>query len=115
MITPENLRLALAGERWATFDPGFTIEHLGFLPDILWPDDPRSVKDQLNDRYAHGGGYRSSSGFKLCKDMALKWPGDPLQRPLAAVLINQELVVFYPHAFLLVMQPDGSFEVTRVD
>ncbi|HEY1888473.1 MAG TPA: hypothetical protein VGG86_20890 [Roseiarcus sp.] len=117
-ITPENVRIALAGERvWTTFAEGFGIEHLGFLPEILLRDDPRPVKDQLDDRYRHGGGYRAKNfdKFKLGKGMVLRWPGDEPQKPLAATLINDELVVFYEHALLLVMQPDGSFEVTRVD
>jgi hypothetical protein len=117
-ITPENVRLALENEQsWAAFIPGFRPDHLGFLPDILRRDDPRPVREQLEDRYAHGGGYRAKSfdKFKLGKNMVLKWPGDEPQKPLAATLINDELVVLYPHALLLVMQSDGKFEVTRVD
>jgi hypothetical protein len=117
-ITPETVRAALAGEHaWTTFVPGFTVAHLGYLPDILLPDDPRPVQAQLEDRYAHGGGYRSSGfdKFRLDPGLVLQWPEDPPQHPLAATLIHDELVVLYPHALLLVMQPDGKWEVTRVD
>jgi hypothetical protein len=124
-LTPEKVRQRLSEAReqapnltvWINLNPNFHPEGLGFLPDILLSADPRSVKDQLDDRYRHGGGYRDSgfTKFKLGKGMALKWPEDPPQHPLAATLINDELVVFYPHALLLVMQLDGTWKVTRVD
>jgi hypothetical protein len=123
-LTPEKVRQRLAEARetttlttWISLDPYFSPQGLGFLPDILLADDKRSVREQLDDRYAHGGGYRDRNftKFRLGKNMALHWPGDPPQHPLAATLINDELVVFYSHAMLLVMQPDGTWKVTRVD
>jgi hypothetical protein len=102
---------------WVALDARFRPEHLGFLPDILLHDDQRSVKDQLEDRYAHGGGWRPIEGLKLNrKTMVMRYPGDPPYKPAAFTTIGKEIVVFYPQCSLLtIIQPDGSYEVTRVD
>jgi hypothetical protein len=122
VLTPKTLRQRLSQAQrdhgvhlWAKLAAGVPVD-LGYLPDILLADDPRPVREQLDDRYRHGGGWHEQPpGFKLGPGMILKWPGDPPYPPLAATLIGDELVVFYPHAFLAVFQPDGSFSVTRVD
>lgn len=89
---------------------------LGFLPDILREDDPRPVKDQLEDRYAHGGGWRPIKGFKMRAGHVLRYPGDRPFRPSAIAQFGDEKVIFYRAGSLLaVIQPDKSFEVTRVD
>jgi hypothetical protein len=102
---------------WIALSPRFCAGDLGLLWDILTPEDKRPVKDQLNDRYAHGGGYRPFPGFKLDRmTMTLRYPGDPLFKPAAMTTIGDEQVFFYPSgAWLLILQPNGEFEVTRVD
>jgi hypothetical protein len=102
---------------WIAFDPRFTPNHLGYLPEILRADDPRPVKAQLEDRYAHGGGWRPIKGFALDPDsLVLAFPEDPPYRPAAACHLGKELVIFYPQCQLLcVVQRDGAWEVTRVD
>ena len=102
---------------WVSFDPEFRPEDLGFLWEILLPDDTRKVKEQLDDRYAHGGGYEAFKGFKLDRmTMSLKYPGDPLLKPTAMTEIGDEKLFFYQEgSWLLILQPDDSFEVTRVD
>lgn len=104
---------------WVQLDPLFHPHGLGFLPDILRDDDKRTVREQLEDRYAHGGGWRPmrSHGFRLNKKTwVLSFPGDPPFKPAAMCGIGAEIVVFYPQcSLLLVFQPDDSWEVTRVD
>jgi hypothetical protein len=104
---------------WIAIDPGFDPRMLGLLPEILDADDKRPVKDQLDDRYAHGGGWRPfpENHFKLERmSMTLRFPGDPPFRPAAFTQLGDETVVFYPSCSLLaVIQPDGKYEVTRVD
>jgi hypothetical protein len=101
---------------WVMLDPNFSAEGLGFLPDILLNDDKRSVKDQLEDRYRHGGGWRPIPGLTMTPSRTLRFPGDPPYRPSAITKINHELVIFYRQASLLaVVQPDKSFTVVRVD
>jgi len=102
---------------WIGLDPQFHPDDLGHLCDIILPDDERPVKDQLNDRYAHGGGYSPLPGFKLDRmTMSIRWPGDPPLRPSAMTMIGAEKVFYYHYGcWLLILQPDESYEVTRVD
>jgi hypothetical protein len=102
---------------WVALDKRFRPEHLGFLPDILTDHDSRPVKQQLEDRYAHGGGWRPINGMRLDrKTMIMRFPGDPPFKPAALTQIGEEVVIFYPQCSLLaVIQPDGKYEVCRVD
>jgi hypothetical protein len=48
--------------------------------------------------------------------MTLHYPGDPPFKPAAMTTIGDEQVFFYPSgAWLLILQPNGDYEVTRVD
>ncbi len=103
------------------YGPSTTLgDILGFLPDIVIPGDPRPVRAQLDDRYSHGGGYRAFGRGQwefTASNMRLKYPGDPVMKPVAALELplSQELVLFYPHQMLLILQADGLCEVVRVD
>lgn len=94
---------------------------LGYLPEMISEDDPRPVKDQLNERYAHGGGYDPLPGWVYDpKSHSIKYPGDPALRPLATGLLHggmesEELLFFYESDWLCIVQKDGSYAVTRVD
>ena len=102
---------------WIGLDSRFHPDDLGHLGGILLSSDTRPVKDQLDDRYGHGGGYNPFPGFKLDRmTMSLKYPGDPLMRPAAMAEIGDEKVFFYAvGSWLLILQPDESYVVTRVD
>jgi hypothetical protein len=109
---PSVAFLATPDGVWTLLEP----ISLGFLPDILLASDRRPVKEQLEDRYRHGGGWRPIAGFKMRKDYVLRFPGDPPYIPSAMTMINDEVVIFYQQCSLLcVEQPDKSFEVSRVD
>jgi hypothetical protein len=104
---------------WIALNPELDPRVLGFLPEILLDEDVRPVKEQLNDRYAHGGGYRpfGDKKFKLDRmTMVLRYPGDPPFVPAAFTQIGNETVIFYPQcSLLLILQKDGTWEITRVD
>ncbi len=95
--------------------PKATAEHLGLIPMFLSDDDPRPAKEQLHENYAHGGGWHPFNGFKLQADDSLTYPGDPPQRPIAEMVLRDERVVLYPHAWVAIIQPDRSYEVCRMD
>jgi hypothetical protein len=98
---------------WVVFKPGVD---LGFLPGLILESDPRPVAEQLNDRYGHGGGWQPMPGFTLNPGtFTLKYPEDPPMKPLAMSTLRDEMLVFYPHAFLMILQSNGAFEVSRVD
>jgi len=100
---------------WEFLHPRMTPEHLGFLPGWLDENDPRPAKEQFNQNYQHGGGWDPFEGFKLIKNNWLTYPDDPPLRPLAQCQFRDELIVFYDHAWVMIKQADGSFEVCRMD
>jgi hypothetical protein len=99
---------------WRMLHPRMTMEHLGFIPGWLHEDDPRDARAQLDAGYIFGG-WDPFPGFTLAEDNSLHYPGDPPTVPLAAALLRDELIVFYEHAWVAVIQPDRSFEVCRMD
>jgi hypothetical protein len=102
---------------WYSLDKRFRPDHLGYLTEIIVADDSRPVREQLEDRYRHGGGWRPITGFRLNRrTMVLTYPEDPPFYPIARTQIGNETVFFYPQcSLLLIMQEDGSYAVTRVD
>lgn len=102
---------------WKFLVKGFTSEHLGFLPGMLDIDNPKPAKEQFNDAYGHGGGWRPMSKFKMVNPKTFKiyYPGDPAMLPLAMTKLRDETILFYDYAMVCIVQPDGSFEVARMD
>jgi hypothetical protein len=88
---------------------------LGFLPMFLSDDDPRPAREQFDTNYQHGGGWRPMQKFTLQGDNSLQYPGDPPLRPYAQVILRDELILVYPHSWVVIKQQDGSFEVARMD
>jgi hypothetical protein len=100
---------------WEMLHPNMTPEHLGLLPGMLDLDDPRPAKEQFDQNYAHGGGWDPFNGFELSVRNWLSYPGDPPLQPLAQLQFRDELIVFYIHSWVAIIQPDRSFEVCRMD
>lgn len=100
---------------WAMLHPQMTMEHLGFLPSFLSELNPMSAKVQIDANYRHGGGWRSIKEFRLNADNSIKYPGDPVLKPLAMTKLRDETIIFYDCAIVAIIQPDRSFEVARID
>jgi hypothetical protein len=92
-----------------------TLEHLGFIPHFFSESDPRSARDQAHENYAHGGGWHKFKGFTLDADQRLCFPGDPALQPLARATLHEETILIYPRAWVAIVQPNGDFEVSRMD
>lgn len=93
--------------------PKATLEDWGFIPFFLIPDDPRPMKEQINERYQSG--WHSIKGFVKEREDCLKYPGDPLLKPMAEIQLRSERLVLYSHAICAIFQPDGTFDVARLD
>lgn len=101
---------------WTFYHSKMTYEHLGIIPDMLSENDPRPAHEQLDSGYAHGGGWRPFEGFVLNpEDLSIKYPGDPAFGPLASTKLREELILFYPHSWVGILQPDDFFEISRMD
>ena len=105
---------------WMLTHPLMTPERLGLIPSFLDDDDPRPAWEQINERYAHGGGWRPTKGFTLLGDtMTLQYvdeegPEEPIS-PLAICWFHDELLCFYDCDWLAIFQRDETFEVSRLD
>jgi hypothetical protein len=96
---------------------GVTYEHLGYIPTFLSVNDPRPAKEQINTRYAHGGGWNSSKSFDFdLKGLKLlSKHGDPPLEPLAETWLRYEHILYYDSSFVAIVQIDGSYEIARID
>lgn len=115
--------------------PDMTEDHLGLIPFFLSEKDDRPAREQIDHHYQHGGGWRPINGFKLnakftkldktsspfvmSRQLGVKYPGDPMLKPLAVArmmnLKRDETLVFYDGSFLAIFQPDFTFEIARLD
>jgi hypothetical protein len=100
---------------WIQLHPKATPEMLGFIPEFLNENDPRPAREQLDDNYSHGGGWRSMPGFTMLPNGDLKYPGDPPFALLAETKLRDEIIRVYNYAWVVILQPDGSFEVCHMD
>lgn len=100
------------------------LEDLGLLPMIFDRNDKRPAKEQVNDRYAHGGGYRPIDGFKFIvgdnsvgRATSIKYPGDPALEGFAFMELNDaEMVMVFPMGLVLILNRDNqSYVVIRMD
>lgn len=94
--------------------PRATHEMLGFIPEFLSANDSRPAKEQIHSAYAHGGGWHSFPGFKMTP-AGLAYHGDSPMPLLAEARLRQEIVRIYDCAWVAIVQPDGSYDVARID
>jgi len=47
--------------------------------------------------------------------MELHYPDDPPQKPLAMIKFRNELIFIYESAWVLILQQDGTYEISRMD
>lgn len=100
---------------FAYLHPQMTPEALGLLPEFFSDADPRPAAEQLDAAYAHGGGWNPMSGWTMGPGYDMSYPGDPVYRALAVAQLRDETILFYPYAWVAIVQADGSFEMARVD
>lgn len=100
---------------WIMLDPKMTPEMLGFIPKFLNENDPRPAREQFNENYAHGGGWSPFEGFTMLPNGDLEYPGDPVYSLLAEAHLRDEKIRFYDYSWVAIVQPDGSFEISRMD
>lgn len=97
---------------WQTTAPDL----LGFIPGFLDERNPASAREQLNHNYAHGGGWTPFPGFFFNPAAAtISYPGDPPLKPVGRAKLRDETIIVYPHAWVLILQNDGTYEVCRMD
>lgn len=101
---------------WEILNSRLTIDALGFIPAFIWTSDPRPASAQINERYVYGGWHPQKGWAKAGKpgDYWIKYPEDPIQKPLARFKLRDEVILLYPSSYVGIFGPK-SFEVARVD
>jgi hypothetical protein len=99
---------------WALTHPRATFDMLGYVPQFLRDDDPRPAREQFNERYEFGG-WSPNKGFTKDNRDFITYPGDPALPPVAERKLGVERIVMYPGALLAIIQPNGDFEIARLD
>lgn len=93
------------------------LESLGLIPSFVFEADPRPAWEQFDERNV--GGWNpmlpSTKGWRLDQNDYLHYPGDPALPPLAMAWLRDERIIVYPHAFVCIVQRDGSFSVARIN
>lgn len=87
---------------------------VGYIPTFLDESDPRSVEEQINERYVYGG-FQRFNGFKMKPNGDLTYPGDPVTKVLCEATLREEVIRVYEHAWVSITQANGSFVVARLD
>jgi hypothetical protein len=100
--------------QWIQKHPKASPEMLGYIPSFFSENDPRPAREQIDENYKHGGGWRPFKGFKML-DNGIKYPGDPLIPLCFEMKLRDETIRYYDGAWLAIIQPDGSFEICRID
>lgn len=88
----------------------------GLIPQFLSAWDERTAKEQLDENYAHGGGWFSfGEGQWKLEGTTLHYPEDPPLLCKGFTRLRNERICIYAHALVAIIQDDGSFEVARLD
>jgi hypothetical protein len=100
--------------KWILKHPKATFDMLGFLPMMFDDRNPLPAREQADHNYNHGGGWQPFPHFKMT-EKGLKYPGDPVMPLLAEAKLRDETIRFYECAWVAIIQPDGSYEICRMD
>jgi hypothetical protein len=100
---------------WTSTDPRVTPEYLGLIPEFLSVYDPRPAKEQINENYQHGGGWRDFKGFTVNPDNSLQYPGDPPMKLLIEGKLRDETLRLYDASWFSITDSNGNFSVCRLD
>jgi len=89
-------------------------EDWGIIPTFLDNDDPRPAAEQFNENYI--GGWNPFPGFEFDTITGeLLYKGDPPLRPKSAMFFRDERIVLYPHGWVMIIAPDDTWQISRMD
>lgn len=95
---------------------------VGMIPEFADPSDPRPAAEQFDAAYQHGGGWKpyTPGDWVMSDGGAIQYkPGeedsDPPLVALAEARLRDETIRVYDMGLVSITQPDGSFQVSRMD
>ena len=87
---------------------------LGYIPGMVTEGIGIPVREQLDANYV--AGWHKFEGFTFDKDQSmLTYPSDPAIYAIARAQVGDETILVFPHAWVLILQADGSWEVARMN
>jgi hypothetical protein len=106
--------------KWLVLTEG-GLDMLGLLPGMLSLEDERPAAEQFNERYAHGGGWKPTPSTN--REARLTHGGLRLEFPkwveafeaVAYTELRDEKIIVYRSSWVAIVQPDGTFEIVRMD
>jgi hypothetical protein len=101
---------------WELVHPRATFDMLGYVPGFIDISSDAPLRDQINAGYVSGW-HRSASEWVRISNTLQGHPEDP-PFPMIARYRHQptgELLEFYTSCYTAIVQPDGTFEVARLD
>ena len=93
---------------------GGDVEDWGLILSFLDFDDPRGAVEQFNGKYI--AGWNPFDGFTF--DIAtgtLTYPEDPPMKPISAVIFRDERIVLFDYSWVMVIKPDDTWQISRMD
>ena len=95
---------------------GFNENMAGDLRFFANENSDTPLNKQINKAYSFGGGWNPLNGFEFNQETkGIKYPGDPELLPLAVATFKEQQVYLYHYSWVAIVNPDKSFEVSRVD
>ena len=88
---------------------------VGYIKYFIYETDDRPAVEQFNERYRHGGGWNPFDGFTMDNNLFITYPEDSALPPLAIANFREQKIIIYPHSFVAILNPDKTFEVSRMD
>ena len=100
--------------RFTQVSPDRIIESLGILPYWIDPNDERTFKEQLEERYAIP--LMGLKGVTIDSTGVYHYPEDPPSYPVAMYAGPKETVYFYRYAFVGIVNNETKTSfLTRMD
>lgn len=88
----------------------------GWLPVIFQLGDPRPAKEQIEERYAHGGGWSPNEKFATLPDGRIQYPEDDPLAPMFWTQIDSgETLILFEGSWLRILRPDATSDIVRMD
>lgn len=86
----------------------------GIIPTFIDPADRRTAKAQIAENYV--GGWSPFKGFRFDpNENSLTYPEDEPMFPIDARMFRDELLMIYDSAWVVILEKDGKWEVSRLD
>jgi hypothetical protein len=92
----------------------------GLLPEFLNSNDPRPAREQFNENYQHGGGWRPITGrnqlhFSSNVGRSCLLIGGDWFKEVCRTKLRKEVIIVYESGMVAIVQENLDFEVARMD